>query len=240
MAMFMMFFLLEKKKIKKYNMLVVPVLILLLLKSDAKTALLALALGLFLLLFLKVGLFNRWLFVVSMFTSVVTIIVAFWFIIQYFDSFAMLFGKESTLLTRLQIWNYSIDKILEKPLFGYGFESFWLNKNEIYSNLYWDVPHAHNTLIGICIDTGLVGLGVFMIMVVDSFVKCFVNVFKNDAKEYIWYFINISILLLLTISDLNITTPNNILWIFFTLNIFAIGNGKQTVCIRRKDVVLSG
>jgi O-antigen ligase len=56
---------------------------------------------------------------------------------------------------------------LQRPWFGYGFEAFWL-PGTIYVRRMWQIlqwmpPHAHNGLLELWLQLGLVGVGVFLI-----------------------------------------------------------------------------
>ena len=86
------------------------------------------------------------------------------------DSILDFMDKDPTLTGRTDLWPYAIDAILEQPLFGWGFTAFWSPLNpraaEISSMVGWDfaVPEAHNGLLELLLDVGIVGTGFFLFL----------------------------------------------------------------------------
>ena len=86
------------------------------------------------------------------------------------DSILGFMDKDPTLTGRTDLWPYAIDAILEQPLFGWGFTAFWSPLNpraaEISSMVGWDfaVPEAHNGLLELLLDVGIVGTGFFLFL----------------------------------------------------------------------------
>ncbi len=68
-------------------------------------------------------------------------------------------GRDTTLTGRTQLWNQLLSMIVD-PLFGTGFESFWLGARvETIWRLYWWRPNqAHNGYIEIFLNLGAIGL----------------------------------------------------------------------------------
>ena len=81
-------------------------------------------------------------------------------------------GKEEFLTGRMYIWSRSIPKIMEKPLFGYGADTFELVfPNYDYVGLYKTynrnriiVDKPHNMYIGIAMNTGIIALIAFLLI----------------------------------------------------------------------------
>lgn len=83
-------------------------------------------------------------------------------------------GKDATLTGRTLLWSYVIDNIGEKPLFGWGFAAFWVPENpaalQIGDAVNWTVVSAHNGLLGLLLDTGVVGASFFIFLWARNFV----------------------------------------------------------------------
>jgi exopolysaccharide production protein ExoQ len=77
-------------------------------------------------------------------------------------------GKDATLTGRTLLWPYVIDRISEKPWFGWGFSAFWVPGNpaagQIGDLLNWTVVSAHNGLLGFLLDIGVVGTSLFIFL----------------------------------------------------------------------------
>lgn len=73
-----------------------------------------------------------------------------------------LFG-DPTLTSRTDIWGFATEMIARRPIFGYGFESFWGIGYEGPAHreapgFVSQMPHAHNGYIDTLLQTGLIGL----------------------------------------------------------------------------------
>ena len=103
---------------------------------------------------------------------------------------------------RLFIWHYASKKALEKPIFGHGFGSsryFEINDNQYidYNGEKWSpLPiHPHNNVIQILLETGAVGLLLFLTLIYQFFNKVKINIRKaeinsNYAAAFVACFVN--------------------------------------------------
>lgn len=76
-----------------------------------------------------------------------------------------LMGKAEGTVTftgRTRIWELAVDWIRQRPVFGYGYEREALLISKLGGNGY--ATHCHNLYLDLCYRTGLVGLGVFLVM----------------------------------------------------------------------------
>lgn len=81
-------------------------------------------------------------------------------------------GKDATLTGRTDLWEYVKICISQRPLLGWGFSAFWSSINpaaaEITRNLGWTVPEAHNGLLELLLEVGVVGTSFFAIIFVRN------------------------------------------------------------------------
>jgi exopolysaccharide production protein ExoQ len=77
-------------------------------------------------------------------------------------------GKDATLTGRTDLWYFVNICISQKPLLGWGFSAFWSQTNaaadEISMNLGWSVPQAHNGLLELLLEVGVIGTSLFAIV----------------------------------------------------------------------------
>jgi exopolysaccharide production protein ExoQ len=70
-------------------------------------------------------------------------------------------GRDATLTGRTELWPLVIDKIYERPIVGWGYYAFWEFVNPeaeaIFAQLGWNVPSAHNGLLEMLVEVGLIG-----------------------------------------------------------------------------------
>jgi exopolysaccharide production protein ExoQ len=81
-------------------------------------------------------------------------------------------GRDTTLTGRTQLWN-DVLKLTVDPLFGTGFESFWLGERvERIWKLYWWRPNqSHNGYIELFLNLGATGLTFLAAAIVLSYRK---------------------------------------------------------------------
>jgi exopolysaccharide production protein ExoQ len=79
-----------------------------------------------------------------------------------------LIGKDPTLTGRTELWAYVLTDIAEKPWLGWGYSAFWSHSNpaavEISEVLKWYVPQAHNGILEMLLNVGLIGTALFVFL----------------------------------------------------------------------------
>lgn len=87
------------------------------------------------------------------------------------EDVASLIGRDVTLTGRTEIWDMALDAAARRPVVGYGYGAFWHPEGaeesaRIAARLNWPVPNAHNGLLDVTLELGLVGLAVGIALVV--------------------------------------------------------------------------
>jgi O-antigen ligase len=128
------------------------------------------------------------------------------------------FGRDMTLTGRTELWELSLEKIMEQPLLGYGYTGFWRrmagDSAEILLELGWEVPHSHNGLVDLTLDLGLVGLLLFL---AGYFITGWRAVrwirFNNNAVD-IWPLAYLAFLFLANLTESSLLRQNS-LWVLY-------------------------
>jgi O-antigen ligase len=82
-----------------------------------------------------------------------------------------LLGRDMTLTTRVPIWQ-DLLQMSSSPLFGAGYESFWLDDRlQGFWEEHGGIRQAHNGYLEVYLNVGLVGLGVLLAGVLSGLVK---------------------------------------------------------------------
>ena len=82
------------------------------------------------------------------------------------DLLLAVFGKNSTLTGRTDIWLANLDLIKQKPLLGWGYMAAPLAKTvAISEDLRWEAGNAHSAYVDVALQLGLVGLGLLLTIV---------------------------------------------------------------------------
>ncbi|AYD02488.1 exopolysaccharide production protein [Neorhizobium sp. NCHU2750] len=105
------------------------------------------------------------------------------------DAILGLFGKDSTLTGRTFLWQNGIQIAASNPIFGLGYQGFWVVGNPEAERL-WDYFaidtrsgfHFHNTYIEIVVETGFVGLGLLVFVMLRN-VFGHLNAMLNRRKD---------------------------------------------------------
>ena len=83
-----------------------------------------------------------------------------------------LLGKDATLTGRTELWYFVNIFISQRPLLGWGFGAFWSQTNsaanEISMNLGWSIPEAHNGLLELLLEVGVIGTSLFALVFVSN------------------------------------------------------------------------
>ncbi len=86
------------------------------------------------------------------------------------------YGKDLTFSGRTFIWTASLNAAADAPFLGYGRAGvFWRPANEVTRQIWRDVgfvvPHAHNGAIDVILAYGVIGLGLIAVVLVTNFAK---------------------------------------------------------------------
>ncbi|KQT61780.1 hypothetical protein ASG54_23165 [Aureimonas sp. Leaf460] len=92
--------------------------------------------------------------------------IAGYFVINSLGSILAVFGRDSTLTGRSDVWRLAFMLIDQKPFFGYGHGAWGMPvfAKQVQLILLWPCPHAHNFWIDLRLQLGVPGLclGIFM------------------------------------------------------------------------------
>lgn len=88
---------------------------------------------------------------------------------------------------RTELWQYTIEKYLENPLFGKGPGSFFMItfNDWIYGKSPLNIPHTqpHNMILQFLIEWGIIGTAIMLVLLIKFLIKSLQNLIK--FKKYI-------------------------------------------------------
>jgi exopolysaccharide production protein ExoQ len=81
-------------------------------------------------------------------------------------------GRNLDLTHRTELWP-NLLKLQPNPIFGTGFESFWLGQrlDELWAQYSWSPTEAHNGYLEIYLSLGIIGVGLFAGVIIGTFRK---------------------------------------------------------------------
>ena len=133
-------------------------------------------------------------------------------------------GRDATLTGRTGVWDVVLG-MTGNPLFGTGFESFWLGQrlDKIWSIYWWHPNEAHNGYLEVFLDLGWIGIGLLAVVMVTGY-RNIIRAFRRDPDTgglRLAYFVT-GIAYNFTESAIRIMHP---VWIFFLLAAIAVPGG---------------
>jgi exopolysaccharide production protein ExoQ len=126
-----------------------------------------------------------------------------------------------TLSGRMFIWNFVHDEIARSPLFGWGYQSFWLVGSDAPSvveapGFVRAMPSAHNGYLDITLDTGYVGLTLFVIFIIATLHAVGRVADRGPARA--WLLLSLALFIILTNSLESVWMHGmDLLWIVFAI-----------------------
>ena len=136
-------------------------------------------------------------------------------------------GKDPTLSGRTTIWTSAIAEINQKPLVGYGYSAFWTEDNPaarrigdaLYPGFY--TYHSHNGFLDILLNLGWLGLGLFMVGFISTWVLALKYAYKPQSPGDSW---PLAVMVLVTLYNTTESTliSDNINWLFYVMAYFSV------------------
>lgn len=186
------FFNLDKTRLaKQYDILLVIISVLLIYMARSSTAILVLAMMVFLgLIFLVESLFSKFGFGRTIMGLIFIFILISSFLFLFFSSeiFGLIpgyFGKDMTLSGRIPIWEHTWTEIQKHLILGYGFATYWIMGHprlEIFADYFegFKVNQAHNGFLEILLQLGIVG-SIFFLFLLAAYIYRMIKMKSNLA-----------------------------------------------------------
>jgi O-antigen ligase len=110
---------------------------------------------------------------------------------------------------------------MKRPLLGYGYGGFWRGMSgesaNVISSFGVVLNHAHNGLLNVCLDLGLVGTALVLVTVAQSFWNMAICFQRGRLSSIGWYAITILLMAFQSIDERGMLSPNSISWTFYLL-----------------------
>ena len=149
--------------------------------ADSATSLLLLIFGIVLLLLFENKFFKIYIKYLGILIIVsVSLFFLFEFLFNVTGNIIDLLGRDITLTGRVPLWEELLKEKIN-PLFGCGFDSFWLgNRAQYYWDKYWWHPNqAHNGYLEVYLNMGYLGLGFLMFYLLSAYRNIRSHFFNN-------------------------------------------------------------
>ena len=135
-------------------------------------------------------------------------------------------GKDLTLTGRTNFWPLVIDKILERPWFGYGFGAFWQGLDGpsayVWNASVFKATNGHNGYLDLCAELGFVGFSVYVTAFITSFKQALVNIRRLKTPDRFWPISLFGAIILSNLTESTLVIQNNFLWVMQVSIFFSI------------------
>lgn len=160
-------------------------------------------------IFSKLGIGIKFL-LLTLFFSLIIVLLVFIISPDIYVSIFELLGKDPTLTGRTEIWFLVLSASINDLILGVGFQSFWIPEHMITIELfkYWIPTQAHNGYIDIILETGIVGLILFLLSI-------FFVLRKASIKEDVLWILFIVFAVLLNFLESTFIRPHHLTNVLF-------------------------
>lgn len=89
---------------------------------------------------------------------------------------------------RLPLWEELISSISKHPLTGHGYMAYWDSKQItlLSEKFSWEIPHGHNAYLDVMLDTGIIGVTLYIIIFLTALYMALREYAKTRKSEY-WF-----------------------------------------------------
>jgi len=135
-------------------------------------------------------------------------------------------GRESTLTGRTEIWEGLLPDVMQQPILGSGFGSFWTEANREKH----DIGEAHNGYLDVLLDLGFIGVLLVSMFLLSSCRKAQ----REMRSDFDWGSLWICFLLMALIHNITETSFNSFtVHLTAVLLFMAISSSSPTSCVTR-------
>jgi exopolysaccharide production protein ExoQ len=145
-------------------------------------------------------------------------------------------GRDMTFSGRTQIWGAVIDSVRKRPFLGYGFYGFWLGtKGEssvIITKLHWVFGYAHNGILEIAVQLGVVGVMLFLATLLQAIYHAWICLKTGKFTEVHFYISILLLTILYNIDEVTVLWPNDLLSILYIVACCGLARAADEVRLR--------
>ncbi|MGA8489259.1 MAG: O-antigen ligase family protein [Terriglobales bacterium] len=148
-------------------------------------------------------------------------------------------SRDSSFTGRTTVWLVSVAMIARHPWIGYGYNEAWPSYgSDIVARLTGlpGMSHAHNAVLNLWLDLGLMGVVVFILQYFKSLWRAVVVVRDTKTFEWLWPLVFLLFLAAYGLVESVVLQRNGLSWILFTAVVVQVSS---RACARPSAVTLS-
>jgi len=130
-------------------------------------------------------------------------------------------GKSSDLTGRWPLWTRLVETSGEHLLLGHGYGAFWLGSNpivvQIWSDGYFKPIDAHNGLLNVYLDLGVLGVLIFLAWLGSALYLALHQLDRHDLPTKGFLFALLLLFVIYSVSEAIFLRANGFLWILMVV-----------------------
>lgn len=150
----------------------------------------------------------------------------FLFLTENMDSLLISAGKDPSLTGRTDLWVWALDDIGKRPWLGYGYGAFWQDFSSkaalIRYAAGWQVPSAHNGLLDLLLDLGILGVFILTLGIFRTTIQSFFLLRNTSSATYIWPLLFVINMILANMTETTLMVRNDLFWVIFIAISFSV------------------
>ncbi|MCP5025486.1 MAG: O-antigen ligase family protein [Actinomycetia bacterium] len=203
----------------------------LLVGTQSKTSLVASALLVFLLIVYQSFRGRRTLFGAIGLAMVSAMITAALVVTATLGTIATSLDKDITLSGRVPLWEALLPFIADRPVLGYGWNGFWTGwwgpSHDVWADNGWSPAHAHNALFDFSLQLGLIGAGLYLLLMLKGMVRAAWHVRLVPKVHGLWPITIISFSIMFSITE-TAQTGRSLTWLMISVALLEVAYSRQT------------
>ncbi len=143
-------------------------------------------------------------------------------------------GKDVTLTGRVPLWSYALTRLMERPLLGYGLSAFWapnshyaIEAGQRVTGGSWIPPNAHNGLLDLTLDIGLIGGSLFLMTYFTTFIRALKRAYGTKNLEDLWPLAYLTFLAMNNVTESRLVGRYSVNWILYIAVVVTMNQQKQ-------------
>jgi exopolysaccharide production protein ExoQ len=142
------------------------------------------------------------------------------------DAVFVLFGRDSTLTGRTDVWDLIWEEIQNRYWLGYGYQAFWVDPagpaTRVWLQLKWDAPEVHNGYLELWLGLGLIGLLALVASMVTNFTLAWKASRGADRLASYWPVLYLTFFISYNLSESLILEQNDIFWVLYVAAVVSL------------------
>lgn len=120
-------------------------------------------------------------------------------------------GKSETLTGRTEVWAFGWHMFLQRPLFGYSFDSL----ASVLGGFHRGVGHLHNGYLDLLVRGGLVGIAIYLLTLLRAMYRL-LQVTARTPEAAFWFMLLVADLAY-ELAEASLMRPVHVIWLAFLL-----------------------